>query len=172
MDDLFTLLMERLGGLVTPSPTTNLADGIRNPWNMGSLPGGGLSPTGYPLSTPQGQAEQVSAGNPNMSPMDVVKQTPDQIMESATNTPDLGAALGKLGTSLGGSTAAAQTHSAPAVTMPNYGGGGGYHQGGQTISPMNMMMAMKMPTGGVGAPLGPASANPLLMMLRARLGIN
>jgi hypothetical protein len=159
------------------TPTTNVTNDIRNPWNMASLPGGGLSPNGYPLSTTQGQQDQAAANNPNTSPMNVVKQTPEQLM-SAANTgttdksSDLMKALSGLGNTFSGGGANKQGPMVPAVPPQPAGGGGGPNAALlQALSPNAQMLSQKLPSGAPGAPLGPAVLNPLLAMLRNRLGV-
>ena len=75
----------------------------------------------------------------------------------------------------------ATTMPAPVMQHPNYAGtgpnmaamsaGAGGLGAGGAVTPAGAMTAPTLPSGGPGAPLGPAAGNPLLAILRQRLGL-
>lgn len=145
-------------------PQTNVFDGIRNPLNMGNLPGGGLSPGGYPLGSQQGYNQQIAAGNPNMSAMDVISQSPEQIMDAASSSGGLLEKLKGLGGMMGGAAGGGSgvQYTPTPISPPNYGGSGPNPGMFQSAGSM-------MGRGPSGAAMGPAAGNPLMQALMRRL---
>jgi hypothetical protein len=136
-------MLEQAGKLFPGAPPSQLPDYIRANPEM-------FRPGGNPYNAPDAQANQKSLSD----------------------------RLGALGTALDKSPIAQagalgkppQTTFPPAPPPLQQPGGVGPNVGG-FLPLAQMMMSMKMPTGGIGPPLGPAASNPLLAMLKSRLGI-
>lgn len=125
-------------------------------------------------TAPQAQLPEWIKANPEMfqpggNPYQTAATDPSKSL-------DLSKILGSLSGSSSGSGSGAAGSSAPVAIgqpapQPNYGGGGPTPGSYQPITPQMLSIAMQMPGGGQGPSLGPAAMNPLLAMLKGRLGI-